>query len=124
MIAYKITFRNHSLFTIGKYCLKYKEGEITRALPGTLGIMCFDSLERARAYLSWACGTLASAYRIHKVVGYNKNNSLVSQSIYITEEKLNDFYKHKFNPYLEMQPPNTGTVCFYSVKVLEEVEKE
>jgi len=124
MIAYKIIYKNESLFTTGKYCLEYEKGKITKALPKTLGIMCFDTLNRARNYLDRMCIPTDYVYKIYKVEGYNKNNSVVSQSVYVTEWELDDFYNHKFNPYEEARPLEMGAICFESVRLLEEIKPE
>ena len=119
MKAYKVTYKNKSLFAEGKYCLRYKEGEITEALPGTIGIMCLKTLTYVNSDPP-SNNASTDIYEIYEVEGYGIKTPS-HMAIYITEHKLNRFYDKDSNPDEDIAKVPDGMVCFESVKVLRKI---
>jgi len=51
MELYKVVHKNRkSLMAEGKYCLEYHDGSIINTLPGTIGIMLFNDIDKAKFF--------------------------------------------------------------------------
>jgi len=114
---------NTSLYTNGKYQLCYPTGQIVTALPGTLGIMIFDTLEHMQAMMPLA---LESQVVTVLLISYDYSKAVkpsvvcASMSTYL----LDVFYARRSTGIqlgLLGDEPLLGTLCCTSVKVLKEV---
>lgn len=120
MKAYKITDLNdRSIFAIGEYRLVYKDGTIVEAPEGTLGIMCFRSIEDLHKFLT----TMKKGIRckIKRVEDISDKLSPVHSEpnrICPFPEGLWKFYGNGYTPTI--LPPD-GTVCFQRIKVIKTV---
>lgn len=127
MTRYKITKsyigQRTSMYAQGIYCKKYKEGSVVNAVPGTLGIMTFNTYSNA---LQFVRGRPAgSRFQIVKVrpIGKGKRIKFVSAGQH--EERIRRFYKNQ--QLIEDErlipegasPAPKGTICYQSVEVLE-----
>jgi hypothetical protein len=131
MIAYKVTSEGKSIFARGRFSLEYEINKITKKIPDTIGIMCFDSIESAVDFLYvyftiWEA--MDNAVRIYKVEGIEPQPYIDVITGETNEGGLLDYYdlkKKKKHIKAESQffrstPP--GTVFFNKTKLLKEVK--
>jgi len=118
MKAYKVVTPTRFSISLGpgKYALRYPKGAIVEAPPGTLGIMCFKTLDRARAWV----GLVPSV--IIEVQGLTRPRfpRYICKSLLIW--RIDTFYKIRRSKkrlcdreFVGKVPE--GTVCFDKVKV-------
>ena len=96
MIAYKVTGSTGcSIYAEGKYCLNYREGEITGRIPGSLGVMVFPKEEDAFNFVKHHFYNNENRYIIKKVrtIGRGEKPKLIAMSN--KESGISLFYKIK-----------------------------
>jgi len=119
-IAYKVVVKNNrtSILTQGKYKLTYNKGEIVNSVPGSLGIMVFDSKMDADRYLN----TKRILIKV-RPIGERKVPLYVCENPSKYENRLENYYKKgkdKQSTYESgMYLPPSGTSCYPSVEVLD-----
>ena len=105
-----------SLYTEGKYKLKYMKGEITIAPEGTLGIFCFETSANAERFRRNSVASL-QIYRV-EAIGRGRKQTEISELL--GEERLDEFYQdrsRRTNVSTFLTAP--GLICYAKVKVLE-----
>ena len=113
-IRYKILSRyRYSFFAEGDYSLHYPKDETVKALPGTLGIMVFDTFANAVAFR----GTVYKECPIVKVKPIGRGKKQPEICAFISQDRINDFYQLKFD--FTVEPSPIGTICYPAVEVLE-----
>jgi hypothetical protein len=50
-MVYKVTINNKSAMAEGRFQLHYGVGDIVSAIPGSMGIMCFESIKDSKGYI-------------------------------------------------------------------------
>ena len=121
-IAYKLVndaYRSFTLCRDSKYSLCYRVGSTVSAVPDTLGIMCFSSLQQAREFC--VSDILWIPCKILKVQGITMLPTPTSVCKVIRDYYLDLYY---INRCPDLMTPPTGTVCFESVKVLKEINND
>ena len=124
-VAYKVVRKvsRESVLAEGKYRLIYKKGTVVHTIPGTLGIMVFDYLSLARAFIKHVLGPPLSNFAVVRVKPIGKGTMPLSVSVGVLEEQLSKFYAIHPAPCNPFIPYNTtpplGTTCYEAVEVLE-----
>jgi len=123
-ICYKVThgYNSAMLSEDSPFMLKYYPGQITKAIPNTMGIILFERLYQAENFIHFNCLNL-ELYKIRRVFPIGKKTipDEVSELGYI-----NIFYSVKHNPVTEMvhnspiSLPPIGTICYPAVIVCNE----
>jgi len=123
MYVFKITNKSyHSLMSTGKYILKYEIGSTVHALPGTLGIMAFSTMDTAVRFREILGNILCNSCKILLLLPIGpttcpNNVCLVGLDIYYARiEKELDVIDYSTQPPL-------GTICCQSAKVLKEIHQ-
>lgn len=106
-------FHRESCYAQGKFRKKYEEDEIVAAVPGTLGIMVFKSLEEAKAF------RIPRAHKCFQIVtvepiGRGKTPKRIAG---VSEYSIKRFYMKDSREYRDLVPK--GTICYPAVMVLE-----
>ena len=122
--GYKLVQRSDygSIMAEGKYTLHYLPGTIVTALPGTLGVMFFDSIQHLLDFLDWDMRRLtAFAYRIIEVQ-YDTDHTHPHVKIsYLWPESCYDaFYATEYSAFDTYVIP-LGTVFCDSVNCKQEI---
>jgi len=120
-VIYKVVdiFYRSMMVSNEKYKLIYKPGSIVRALPGTLGIMAFDDINRAMqlAYY-WNYSYNGSKILSAEPIGPITRPIYICK--YVSETTLDIYYEMSSGSY-EMLAPR-GTVCCPSIRVIKEID--
>ena len=125
---YKVIDRaKESLYTYKKYSLKYptERGSIIEAVPGTLGIMVFDSFRNVKNFMErngmkikdTSYRTFTRKVLVYKVIGIGKMiipKYVCSSSLCVSY--MNEFYS---KPNKWHTTPDEGTVCFPKIEMIE-----
>ncbi len=125
MLGWKVTDINrNSIFAKDEYRLSYQKDTIVKALPGTLGIMLFDTEHNANAFAGCRAHLLSSGITIPseppkiirvESIGVEFIPSLIATSASAGE--LDCYYRN--DPPIYFIKPPRGTVCYPAVKVLD-----
>lgn len=115
-MKWKVThYSRQSLFALGRYNLIYRENTIVRAVPGSIGIMLFDTYMNARMYAAryW------DNYEILQVETFGEG----IRPDYIAgtshEPGLDSFYKTGDYSSKNRRVPPIGTICYMKIRVLD-----
>ena len=119
MIRYKITRYDRSMYAEGIYCKMYEKETIVNAVPGTFGIMTFDTFLNASEFLGEKKGKIIKV----RPIGRGKRIKFISAGQYegaIRRFYEDQFYKNSFPQFSSnLSPVPKGTICYQSVEVLE-----
>lgn len=107
---WKVLRGRHSCSARGYFGLYYAKGTTVEALPGTLGIMVFDTWRHAADFM----GRNRTIIMV-KAIGQGKNCPLVSG--WTDEFDLKRFYAKEQRFVAKIKPP-LGTICYPAVEVL------
>ncbi len=119
MKAYKVVWkddRSSLAITSRKYERYYLSGEVVEAEAGSLGVMCFETLQQAQDFAGHAVGANweeCCEIITVKPIGSGLKPPYVSRLVF--EDELDAFYKGKGRVSKSPQ----GTICFRGVKVIE-----
>jgi hypothetical protein len=113
--SYVVATINVDLKTGGKYSLKYGLDKETKKIPGTVGIMCFETVEDALSFTE----KFREPYRLYEIEGIGINE-IPKISAYLNTKILNRFYKNKKNDSGVTVPE--GTICFDSIILKKELK--
>ena len=108
MIRYKVLRDRSSCYACGDFRLEYLKGTTVKAIPGTLGIMVFDTYENADVFATYK-------HHIVKVKPIGRGKKRPSICTWTGTIDLNYFYEDK-NKGIHSPP---GTICYPAVEVLE-----
>lgn len=116
MELYKLVTEDYKsgFITTKKYKLIYKIGTIVTAPPGTLGIMLFDTLDNAKAFMKY-CVFRGKILVVESLGGITKPRTI---SRFTLGDMLSLYYKN--GEIYNTRIPPKGTVCCQSVKVIKE----
>jgi hypothetical protein len=140
MLAYKLLVRENSGGLVSyaisnypgsRYCLWYKENEITEAIKESLGVFCFKSIEDIlKSMYRWGCslGNKVDAV-LHEVDGMGAPVIPNLVSLYIRDNNLTSFYRKLYGTMLIPEegtviPPEHGTICFPKVMVGKDITEK
>lgn len=126
--AYKILTKNMQSFCVKKrskkYCIKYSYHNIIKSYPGSLGIFCFDNIDKAIDFNKY----FNNKGRLFIIIGYNPIKIYKLEPV-LSTLSLDSFYKNYQEDRREMMisnyytyPPE-GTICFKSIRIIKEVRK-
>ncbi len=110
--------RRYSAFAAGKYNLEYPEGEVVRAIEGTLGVAVFRTRKQAKNFRG-----IRNYLRVIHVcpIGRGRTAEFISDNV--MESGLDYFYDKRFGrpfydrPFHREIPP--GTIFYPAVEVLD-----
>lgn len=121
-VLFKVTTLDNNSCTVTKtrYNINYPDGQIVKAIPGTLGIMLFETREHAmrlRAIMEprrMGSGKHKFEFKIKKVepIGVGKRPTGVAPTREVTMDR---FYNNSSS--VSFVPP-IGTICYQKVKVI------
>jgi len=77
------------MYAIGTYCKEYEKGKTINAIPGTFGIMTFDTHSNALDFLGSKIG------KIIKVKSIGKGRRIKFVSANLSKEKIQCFYENQ-----------------------------
>lgn len=111
--------RNINYLQVQEYFPRYRKGTRIEAVPGSVGILCFDSREDARRFIEgyWSQDLIRSPVKIVKVKGFSKITTPFRLASGCSD--LGQMRKlRRKEAVLNMNPPS-GTIAFKAVEVLE-----
>jgi len=121
-MTYKVTNSKHSsIMAPGKFRISYKVGEIVVAIPGTLGIMVFWTLQDAIRFIE--NNMFKDISRVLGVEGIGKHTCPLQICGRITETSFTRYYGPGPDRYHQTDPP-IGTVCYRAVKVIKVLDRK
>lgn len=128
MKAYKLTTLDRKSYVIGtvnkifktreKYCLHYSKNRITKMIPGTVGIMCFDSIDNALYFTNKIL--IGSPYVLWEVDEYNQLKTPIMIAKTLFTNTITKYYKDQSNRTESWE----GTLCFEKIKLIKEIERK
>jgi len=119
----KITKNFKSLLVEGKYSIKYKLGEITKAPSGTVGIFCYidiiEALYEMHIRKSYVYN-FETNFEMWGVMGIGEPKTNISISRCIFESRLDDFYRndHSVNK-IYSTIVSKDVVCYPEIKLIK-----
>ena len=128
-LAYKVVTsqRNSCILKGTKYNIKYKKGTTVRAHEKTIGIMCFNSYDRAQEFTHNRKNS-SDNWKIIEVMGFKKRRNILMAAINTLKYRLSHIAI--LDSFYELNPKNRrygsekcedilyGCILFDEVKVL------
>lgn len=120
MIAYKVVRQDRSSISVSaeEYCLRYDKRTLVKAIPGSLGIFCFEKKENAVDFLDYQSIPVKNDSRIIEVEPIGEGRVPYEISLFTSSYSIKRFYNHCQQGFGACTPPR-GTVCYDEVLVLE-----
>lgn len=121
-MLYKLTSDTYeSILATGKYIRIYKPGTVVTAVPHTIGLMLFDSIDNIKSFISY----YYLGERSFRVLEVNTMGRITIPNLVcgsgFNEKHINDFYCNAYCGISRSVPPPNGTVCCDSVFVIKDI---
>lgn len=120
MLYKVVNYHYKSFITTGKYRKSYNIGERVIADPKTLGLMCFSDLYRTKQFIK-SVGIYGEILIILSVQPMDTPKILQDKICVSSGEWELDYFYGTLNVH-KVDPPE-GTICCYSLRVLDEIER-
>ena len=116
--SYVIGCVNKSLKTGGKYCIHYSKNRITKMIPDTIGIMCFDSIDNVLYFANKVF--MGFSYILWEIEGYNQLETpkIIARTLFTNT--ITEYYKNQSN----CSATWAGTLCFKKIRLIKEIERK